>query len=122
MLSKVFALAIFALIFFGIDSFAQTQMMQITSIESTVSGGLGRSRLLITHDDGKTEETDLENLFSMVGLNFKNISSNERNIMSAVKKYTKDGWKLISVTPLTISPSEGTNVGLFMTRYLLVKD
>ena len=122
MIKKVFFLGLFLVLGLLFESKAQTKMMQVTTIESTVSGGLGRSKMLITHDDGKTEEQDLENLFSMVGINFKNITGNENTIMKTLKKYTTEGWRLVSVTPLTVSPTQSTNVGIFMTRYLLVKD
>ena len=35
------------------------KFVQITTIESVVGGGLGRSKMLITKDDGNTEEKDL---------------------------------------------------------------
>jgi hypothetical protein len=104
-------------------SWAQSKLMQITTIESTVSGGSGRSRIIITDENGKQSEENLINLFSMVGLNFKNIKDNEETIVSKLQNYTDKGWKIISVTPLTISPAQGGgNVGLFMTRYLLSKE
>lgn len=122
MTKKFFFLALVFLAFWGIETQAQSKMMLITTIESTVTGGLGRSRMVITHDDGKIEEQKMENLFSLTGINFGNINGNQSAIMTTLKKYTADGWKIVSVTPLTISPSEATNVGMFMTRYLLAKD
>lgn len=105
------------------SSWAQSKLMQITTIESTVGGGLGRSRMIITDENGKQTEEDLINLFSMVGLNFKNIKDNEQTILNKLQSYTDKGWKIVSVTPLTISPAQGGgNVGLFMTRYLLSKE
>jgi hypothetical protein len=94
--------------------------MQITTIESVVNGGLGRSRMLITKDDGTQEEKELNNLFSIAGINFKNIRENENTLLGTLKSYTDKGWKLVSTTPLTLSPNEGGN-GIFMTRYLLTK-
>jgi hypothetical protein len=106
------------------DVFAQVQRyMQITTIESVVGAGLGRSRMVITKEDGTQEEKDLSNLFSMTGINFKNIKGNESTILTTLKSYTDNGWKLISTIPLTLSPSDqGSSMGIFMTRYLLAKE
>ena len=59
MKKTLFALAF--CVFVCTDIHAQTptttaQYMQITTIESTVSGGGGRSKLIITREDGKQEE------------------------------------------------------------------
>lgn len=94
------------------------EFMQITSIESVIGGGLGRSRLIVTNPDGSQKETEMNNLFSLVGINFKNIKENEDQIMRTLRSYTEEGWKLEQVTPLTLSPS-GNGPGIFMTRYLL---
>jgi hypothetical protein len=98
-----------------------TKMMQVTTIESVVGGGVGRSRVVITKEDGTQDEKDMENLFSVMGINFKNIKSNELLILQLIKSYTDTGWKIQSVTPLTLSPGSG-GAGIFMTRYLLVKE
>jgi hypothetical protein len=99
----------------------QTQYVQITTVESVVGGGAGRSKMIITKEDGSQEEKDMENLFSIAGINFKNIRQNETTILQTLKTYTDSGWKLFSTTPLTLSPSNNGN-GIFMTRYLLVKE
>jgi hypothetical protein len=95
--------------------------MQITTVESVVGGGAGRSKMIISHPDGSQEERDLENLFSLTGINFKNIKHNESDIMGALKNFTGKGWRLMSTVPLTLSPNQGGS-GIFMTRYLLVKE
>lgn len=98
-----------------------TKFIQITTIESVIGGGAGRSKMLITKEDGTTEEKDLNNLFSIAGINFKNIKENEVSLLQTLKSYTDNGWKIFSNTPLTLSP--GTNgSGIFMTRYLLIKE
>jgi hypothetical protein len=96
------------------------KFMQITTIESVVGGGFGRSLMLITKEDGSQEERTLENLFSLTGLNLKNIKNNESDILKALKTFTDDGWKLVQVIPLTLSPGD-KSTGIFMTRYLLGK-
>jgi hypothetical protein len=97
------------------------QFMQITTVESVVAGGLGRSKMVITLADGTQKETELENLFSLVGINFKNIKENEDKILRTLKEYTGTGWKLDQVTSLTLSQNDSGAGGIFMTRYLLSK-
>jgi hypothetical protein len=123
-MKKFFFLLLATAIMWQADVMAQqagSKFVQITTIESVVGGGMGRSKMIITKEDGSQEERDLENLFSMTGINFKNIKNNETVILNALKSYTDTGWKIFSNTPLTLSP--GTNgYGIFMTRYLLVKE
>ena len=97
------------------------QFMQINAVESVVAGGLGRSKMIITNPDGSQKEADLENLFSIAGINFKNIKMNEEKIGRTLKTYTDDGWKLDHVTSLTLSQNDSGAGGIFMTRYLLSK-
>jgi len=97
------------------------QFMQITTVESVLSGGIGRSRMIITNPDGTQKETDLENLFSLVGINFKNIKKNEDEVIRTLKEYTGNGWKIDHVTSLTLSQNDSGSGGIFMTRYLLSK-
>jgi hypothetical protein len=96
------------------------KFMQITTLESVVGGGLGRSKMLITKEDGSQEERDMENLFSLTGINMKNIKNNESDILRVIKTYTDQGWKLVQTIPLTLSPNQNGN-GIFMTRYLFSK-
>ena len=97
-----------------------TSYMQITTIESVVSAGVGRSKMIVTKEDGSQEEKELNNLFSIAGINFKNVRENETSLISTLKSYTEKGWKLVSATPLTLSPNDNGN-GIFMKRYLLTK-
>jgi len=95
------------------------QFVQINTIESVVAGGLGRSRMIITNPDGSQREQEMENLFSVAGINFKNIKENEEQILRTLKTYTDDGWKIDYVTSLTLSQNDSGAGGIFMTRYLL---
>ena len=97
------------------------QFMQVNTVESVVAGGMGRSKMIITNPDGSQKEADLENLFSITGINFKNIKDNEDKIVRTLKSYTDDGWKLDHVTSLTLSQNDSGAGGIFMTRYLLSK-
>ncbi len=94
------------------------EFMQITTVESVISAGFGRSKMLITNPDGSQKEYEMNNLFSLTGIHFKNIRENEDQIIKTLKTYTDNGWKLEQVMPLTLSPS-GNGPGIFMTRYLL---
>lgn len=96
------------------------KFMQITTIESVVAGGFGRSKMLVTKEDGSQEERDLDNLFSLTGINMKNTKSNESTIVLTLKAQAEQGWQLMQVTPLTLSPGQGGS-GIFMTRYLFSK-
>lgn len=98
------------------------QFMQINTVESVLAGGLGRSRMIVTNADGSQQESDLDNLFSMTGINFKNIKDNESKIIKVLKSYTDDGWKVDHVTSLTLSQNDTGSGGIFMTRYLLSKE
>jgi hypothetical protein len=123
-MKKIFFLLLTTGILWQADVKAQqagSKFVQITTIESVVGGGMGRSKMIITKEDGTQDEKELENLFSMTGINFKNIRNNETAILTALKSYTDTGWKILSNAPLTLSPGNN-GYGIFMTRYLLVKD
>jgi hypothetical protein len=98
-----------------------TQFMQLTTVESVLAGGLGRSKMIVTNPDGSQQDFDMENLFSMVGINFKNIKQNEDKLIKTLKDYTENGWKIEHVTSLTLSQNDSGAGGIFMTRYLLSK-
>ena len=115
------AFALSILVFLNASAQAKQKFMQITTIESVVAGGFGRSIMLITKEDGSQEDRGLENLFSLTGMNLKNIKSNESNILQVLRTYTDQGWKLQSTIPLTLSPAQN-GPGIFMTRYLLTME
>ncbi len=93
---------------------------QFSTIESVIPGGLGRSRILTTDDNGQMIEKDLKNFYSMVGINFGNIANNDRAIVDRINQYSNEGWELIQVsTGSHAQSSEGNSAGgLFITRYL----
>lgn len=100
------------------------QFLQMTTIESIVPGGLGRSRVLFTPEWKGTKESNMENLFSLLGINMGNVRSNEELILRYVGEITADGWELYQTTPLT-QTIQGTGgqsqQGIFLTRYLFRK-
>ena len=99
------------------------QYFQFSTIESVIPGGMGRSRILTTDNNGQLIEKDLKNFYSMVGLNFKNIANNDEAIVERINSYSADGWELMSVvTGSHAQTSEGNSSGgLFITRYLFRK-
>lgn len=100
------------------------QYMQMTTIESVVPGGFGRSRVLFTPEWKGTKETNLENLFSLTGINLGNVRSNEEAILRFVSEISSDGWELVQAVPLTqvLNGTGGqSSQGIFMTRYLFRK-
>ncbi len=126
------------------------QYKVITVVESIVPGGLGRSRMIenqseIDIDDFTTERTDgkkskqgdvkrsdakvdefaeskLLNFYSMTGINFQNIASNDALVSSKLNQMASDGWKLIFVTSAVESDSgKGDGNGIYITRYIFNK-
>jgi hypothetical protein len=93
---------------------------QITAIESVVSGGLGRSRILTTDDNGQMREKELKNFYSFVGINFDNISNNDRVIVDRINDFANEGWELVNVVTGSNQQSNGgsSGGGLFITRYI----
>lgn len=100
---------------------AKVQYMQVTTIESIIPGGLGRSKMLITKPDGSFTEEKMENLYSMAGINFGNVTANDKDIVNKINSLSADNWELESVTVGAQSPSDGTVQGIFLTRYLFKK-
>jgi hypothetical protein len=96
------------------------EFMQFSTVESVVPGGMGRSRILTTDQNGQLNEKELKNFFSMVGINFGNIANNDRAIVDRINQYAADGWELVHVsTGSHAQLSNGSSSGgLFITRYL----
>ena len=93
---------------------------QITAVESVIPGGLGRSRILTTDDDGQMIEKDLKNFYSIVGINFENVANNDRQIVDRLNYYSDQGWELFQVTTGNNQQSSNGNSsgGIFITRYI----
>jgi len=134
----------------SLDMQAQTQYKVITVVESIVSGGAGRSRMIeeksaINVDDFTTDRTDgkkskqrdvkrgdakvdlfsetkLLNFYSLVGINFQNIASNDALISSKLSKMAADGWELKFITS-GVEGDAGKNdgKGIFITRMIFTK-
>ena len=59
------------------------------------------------------------NLFNLWGINFKNIQSNDLQIVKALTEFGKQGWELVAT--IHLGPVFEDN-SLCMTRYLLMKE
>ncbi|HYF67353.1 MAG TPA: hypothetical protein VD884_04415 [Ohtaekwangia sp.] len=119
----------------------------VTTIESIVPMGIGRSRIIdhkdpadykplttsrtngkksdqgdVKRDDIKIEnfdETKLLNFYSAAGINFQNIASNDAVISSKLTEMAKEGWELVFVSSGVESDAGETDGnGIFITRYV----
>ena len=95
------------------------QFLQVTTIESVVPAGLGRSRMITASPSGALEEIKMENFFSMGGINFGNVRMNDQMITDKISQLAADGWELVQVTPGVYAADKST--GIFITRYLFKK-
>ena len=133
--------------------FSQAQEFKvITIVESIVPGGIGRSRLIenqgaidvnsITteREEGKSKqgdvkrsdlkkegenlkETKLLNFFSLAGINFGNIASNDAIIAAKMNEMAKAGWKLLHIASGVESDAgKDDGNGIFITRMYFVKE
>ena len=98
-----------------------TEFLQVTAVESVVPGGLGRSRLITIGEGGKMDEVKLENFFSMVGINFGNIRTNDQMITDKISYLTNQGWELKFVSTGVYSADKDQSTGIFITRYTFAK-
>ncbi|HEY1024003.1 MAG TPA: hypothetical protein VGE26_02470 [Sphingobacteriaceae bacterium] len=146
---KKLVLGLFATIFFSVSASAQEYKV-VTIVESIVPAGLGRSRIIdnktnVNVADFTTErvngkeskqgdvkrsnvkvdtfsETKLLNFFSIGGINFQNIASNDAVITSKMNELAKQGWKLAFVTSgVESNAGSQDGEGIFITRLVFSK-
>jgi uncharacterized protein (DUF2164 family) len=141
--------AAFLVLFFAAIAGATAQEYAIvTSVESIIPMGLGRSRLIYNKEDMNTanytrnradgnssaqldeikrkeikvedfEETKLLNFFSATGINFQNIASNDAMISAKLNEMTAAGWTLaFVVTGVESNAGTEDGEGIFVTRYI----
>ena len=135
------------IMFFVVASAFAQEYHVITTVESIVPAGLGRSRMLdhknpedfrpltTERTDGKKseqgeikredvkienfEETKLLNFYSIAGINFQNVASNDAVITSKLNEMANGGWDLVFVTSGVESDGgEKDGNGIFITRYV----
>jgi len=126
------------------------EMKVITIVESIVPMGIGRSRIIEHQEDSdvgslttertdgakslqgdikrsgakieKFNETKLLNFYSGVGINFRNIASNDAHITSKVNQMINDGWSLRFVTSGVESlGSASDSHGIYITRLFFAR-
>ena len=143
---KTIKLLLLAIILISFDLTAQTEYKVITSVESIVPNGLGRSRLISSNDvkdykeftstqtdDDNTrnkskrdeirvrnfDETKLLNFYNLGGIRFQNIAANDALISSKLNDMSDEGWELMFVTSGVESKGDKSdNNGIFITRYV----
>ena len=147
-MKKLFLLSL--IIMGSCELFAQYTYKVVTTIESVVPGGLGRSRIIqensdIDYNEFTTERTDgkksnqgdvkrgdakvdafyetkVLNFYSMVGINFQNIASNDALFSSMLNDMSQKGWELVFITSGVESDAgKGDGDGIFITRYIFRK-
>ncbi len=126
----------------------QVEYKVVTSVESIVPNGLGRSRLISANVDrdydefssdrssdkkederNKSkredirvkdfEETKLLNFYNIGGIRFQNIVSNDAIITSKLIAMGEEGWELAFVSSSSESDAgKGDGQGIFVTRYI----
>ncbi|TPV31967.1 hypothetical protein FJ651_14230 [Paucihalobacter ruber] len=127
---------------------AQVEYKVITSVESIVPAGLGRSRLVSsneerdyrdyttdTEDDKRNksdrsdirvkgyEETKLLNFYNLGGIRFQNIVANDAVISSKINAMIEEGWELAFVTSAVESDAgKDDGNGIFITRYIFKRN
>ena len=136
------------IVLFSLDTMAQIEYKVITSVESIVPAGLGRSRIISAEeerdykdfssersDDKKEdkrnksersdirvnnfEETKLLNFFNLGGIRFQNIAANDAVITSKINTMINEGWELAFVTSAVESDGgKGDGKGIFITRFI----
>ena len=118
----------------------------VTSVESIVPNGLGRSRIISANDNrdykeytstqteennGRNkskrgdmrvkgfDETKLLNFYNLGGIRFQNIATNDAVITSKINTMVSNGWDLAFVTSAVESDAgKGDGKGIFITRYI----
>lgn len=145
-MKKILLIALLFMVSFT-EMNAQTYEYKIvTSIESIVPMGLGRSRIVSENEeknykdftsertseskkqnksargDAKVdnfEETKLVNFYSAVGINFQNVASNDALLSSKINTMISEGWDLAFVTSGVESDAgKGDGKGIFITRFI----
>jgi hypothetical protein len=143
---NIFKILTLTILLISFDTSAQTEYKVITSVESIVPNGLGRSRLISsndvkdykeftstqTDDDNKRnkskrdeirvknfDETKLLNFYNLGGIRFQNIAANDAMITSKINSMSEEGWELMFVTSGVESKGDKSdNNGIFITRYI----
>ena len=131
------------------DAIAQVEYKIITSVESIVPSGIGRSRLISANEtkdfkeytSSQTEEsnkrnkssradirvksfdeTKLLNFYNIGGIRFQNIAANDAIVTSKINNMISEGWELAFVTSAVESSGADGDAGIFITRYIFKRN
>ena len=146
---KKLLLALICVSFLSTDLVAQYKYTVVTTIESIIPMGLGRSRIVQAKQDidyskltmervdgkldkkkvkredariGNFEETKILNLFSGVGISFENIASNDAAISAKLSIMSAEGWELVnSMMGVESDSGKDDGKGIFITKYIFRK-
>ncbi|PQJ15722.1 hypothetical protein [Aureicoccus marinus] len=143
MIKKVLLVVLLTL---GMTQMEAQEYRVVTSVESIVPNGLGRSRIVMHNEDkdykeytsSQTDEdntrnkskrgdirvknfseTKLLNFYNLGGIRFQNIAANDALISSLITDMVAQGWELAFVTSAVESDGgKGDGKGIFITRYI----
>ncbi len=142
----VLAVCLFAFM----DLSAQVEYKIVTSVESIVPSGLGRSRIISANENkdfkqytstqtaedntrNKSkrgdirvkdfDETKLLNFYNLGGIRFQNIAANDAVITSKINSMIEEGWELAFVNSGVESDAgKDDGQGIFITRYIFKRN
>lgn len=148
-MKKIF-IALSICLFSFIEINAQIEYKVVTSVESIVPNGLGRSRIISANEEKdykeytttqteedntrnkskrgdirvkEFDETKLLNFYNLGGIRFQNIAANDALIASKINTMVNEGWELAFVTSAVESEGgKGDGQGIFITRYLFKRN
>lgn len=98
---------------------AATEWRVVTVVESVVPGKLGRSKVLTMDSNGASSEIEIQNIFSLTGINFANLQTNNRSVTDLLAKNSAEGFELVEVVPGNFG--DNNSQGIFMTRFIFKK-
>ena len=138
------------MLFFALVALKAQEYKVITSVESIVPSGMGRSRIIDGQEDKdfeeytseqteedntrnkskrgdirvkNFEETKLLNFYNIAGIRFQNIAANDAVISSKLSAMASEGWELVFVTSgVEADAGDKDGQGIFITRYIFKRD
>lgn len=140
-------IVLFVCIFVASASYAQKYEFKIiTTVESIVPSGIGRSRMIVSNENrdykeftttrseednarnnsDRTDirvkgfdETKLLNFYNIAGIRFQNIVANDAVVTSKLNAMAEEGWDLAFVNSAVESDAgKPDGEGIFITRYV----
>lgn len=148
-MKKLMTIAMLLCASIGTVQAQQYEYKVVTSVESIVPNGLGRSRLISASEDRdykdfttdraeegdsrnkskrkdirvkNFEETKLLNFYNLGGIRFQNIVANDAVISSKINTMVTEGWDLaFVVSGVESDAGEQDGQGIYITRYIFKK-